>query len=145
MTTQDASTESDEGEGLWEEDYDASLDDDDIDESRKDRTKTNRRPTKVVNNQTPFVTTPVWVLLQASDRAYKVYGLLARKSNNTEKDLWALHSTLAREAGVSKETIRRGIKELKDLGAIKVVPQFSNGFQSANYYIVNTGEPFENI
>jgi hypothetical protein len=113
MSTRDASIESDEWEGLWEEDYDASLDDDDSGEGDEDSKSPLRTEAE------PFAMVMKWPTKLLSPRGLQLYYFLSEASNNDTKDCFIRQATLAKYMNCNTQTIRRTIKELEAIGAIE--------------------------
>jgi len=94
---------------------------------------------------------PGWIVAHPdlSDRAVRLWGYLKGALNGSFNIPGTSHTILATAFDVSDSTIRRSIYELRDVGAIQVVPRHKNGKQVRNdYYLwpakhedrVSTGE-----
>lgn len=101
-----------------------------------------------VGVDTTFAIIPTWVLESSvSDRAVRLYGVLRRVADARGYG-WAKRRTLAEKLHVSDEkTVDRALRELVDLGAVRVVERWSeprDGTQPhrlANGYLVLSTQP----
>lgn len=87
----------------------------------------------------PFSIVPEWVLLSGvSAEAVRLYALLGRYANS-EGEAWPSVETLAKQLRVSPLTVRRKIRELVDLGCLKVTERKaeSGGNQSNLYRVIH--------
>ena len=90
---------------------------------------------------TKFSMIPEWLLdvrdgtgQPLSPRAYMVYGTLAKFANSDTRETFVSHSKIAEKIGCSRGTVVKSIRELEDIGAIKVEPRYINGEQTSNLY-----------
>lgn len=66
-----------------------------------------------------FAIVPEWVLVaEVSDRAVRLYAILARHADAKEGTAFPARRTLARRLGCSVDTVDRAVKELIELGAL---------------------------
>ena len=72
-----------------------------------------------------FVSIPEWILLhqQLSPQAVRLYGVLKMYARKTER-AWPGRATLGEHLGCSEDSIDRHVKQLKDAGAIDVIPRW---------------------
>ncbi len=67
----------------------------------------------------PFSIVPNWLIEVASPTAVVVYLSLARYADNETNRCWPSQKELAATLNVSVATIKRGLKELRDVGALE--------------------------
>ena len=82
-----------------------------------------------------FSITPEWVLdADISDRAVRIYSILARYADNESLEAFPSRETLAKRARCHAKSIDRAVDELVNIGAIvKTHRKANNGFQSNVY------------
>ena len=94
---------------------------------------------KIVSEFPHFSIIPEWLIeSQVSDNAVRVYATLCRYADKIDGTCWPSISTIGKRCGKSPSSVKRGIKELKDIGAIEVKPRFleDNAGQTSNLYII---------
>lgn len=84
-----------------------------------------------VKRNFPFVIIPEWVLEHPSldGPAIRIYGLLAKFTHAYPTLFW-----LAGKSGASVDTVRRNIRKLEHVGAVRVMPRYQGGMQRSNGY-----------
>jgi DNA-binding Lrp family transcriptional regulator len=85
-----------------------------------------------------FAVVPEWVLFhpQLSDGAVRLYGVLRRYADKSG-EAWPSIGTLSDRMKKSERQVRRLMRELEDLGALKVRPRYHDGGrQGSNRYII---------
>lgn len=87
----------------------------------------------------PFGIIPVWVLeADISDRAARVYGILARYAGAEGSSTWQGKNKLAETMRCSRTSIDRAISELTAIGAVTYEERYAkNGAQLENGYVVH--------
>ena len=91
-----------------------------------------------------FAVVPQWVIgSQISDRAYRVYTLLCMYADNETGAAFPSYRTMADRLGWERQKVRIGVKELQHAGLIECSPQFANGRQTSNLYVVRRS-PIDN-
>lgn len=86
-----------------------------------------------------FSIVPEWVIdAPISAQAVRVYAVLCRYADKDDGTCFPSIRTLAERINVSESTIKRAIKELKTIGAIKSQKRFdkATGEQTSNLYTV---------
>ena len=86
-----------------------------------------------------FSIVPEWVIdAPISAQAVRVYAVLCRYADKDDGTCFPSIRTLAERINVSESTIKRGLKELKAIGAIKSQKRFdkATGEQTSNLYTV---------
>ena len=86
-----------------------------------------------------FSIVPEWVIdAPISAQAVRIYAVLCRYADKDDGTCFPSITTLARRIKVSNSTIKRGLRELKDIGAIKSQKRFdkATGEQTSNLYTV---------
>ena len=86
-----------------------------------------------------FSIVPEWVIdAPVSAQAVRVYAVLCRYADKDDGTCFPSIRTLAERINVSESTIKRAIKELKTIGAIKSQKRFdkATGEQTSNLYTV---------
>ena len=83
-----------------------------------------------------FAIIPHWILFaDISPQAIRLYCVLRTYADNKTLESWPSRQTLAEDMRVdSTKTVDRSIKELIDLGAIKVERRYKNGEPQSNLY-----------
>lgn len=92
----------------------------------------------------PFAIIPEWLLddLAVSDRAVRLFGVLARYANSREGVASPKRRTLATRLGCSVDTIDRAVQQLVDVGALVREPCYDDaGDQTSNNYWVWPSRP----
>jgi hypothetical protein len=79
----------------------------------------------LVEESEKYVSIPEWVLLhpQLSAPAVRLYGVLKMYARRSER-AWPGRATLAEHLGCSEDSIDRHMKQLKDAGAVDVIPRW---------------------
>lgn len=88
----------------------------------------------------PFVIVPSWLLIApaVSDRAIRVYGLLAHHADRDTREAFPSRGRLAELAGCSTDSIDRALRELVKAGAIDVLPRRDpSGRSLSSIYVVH--------
>ena len=93
----------------------------------------------------PFSIVPNWVI-EHPDITYRelgVYLILAKYADNSTSDCFPSHQTIAELAGCSKDTVKRALNKLRNVGAIEWNHQNRNddGGQSSNVYFLKRVKP----
>ena len=86
-----------------------------------------------------FSIVPEWVIdAPISAQAVRIYAVLCRYADKDDGTCFPSIRTLAERINVSESTIKRGLKELKAIGAIKSQKRFdkATGEQTSNLYTV---------
>lgn len=80
----------------------------------------NQQQKRVTTDTGPFSIVPHWlVLAPVSDRAVRLYALLARYADNATDQCWPARQTLADAmGGCSLDSVDRAVRELVQLGAL---------------------------
>jgi len=79
---------------------------------------------------------PEWVIVSpASDRAVRLYALLARRANSSN-EAFPSRGYLAEAMGCSRKSVDRALDELLELGAVTKQSQFVENRQTVNLYTV---------
>lgn len=90
--------------------------------------------TSRADQTTRFAVVPEWVLFSVSGNAVKVYGLIDRHADGNGHAFPSL-KRLSDLADVSRDTIKRAIKELEDVGAlVREQRRRGDGSQTSNAY-----------
>ena len=94
-----------------------------------------------INTDIRFSIVPEWVLdADISDKAVRLYTILARYADNETLQAFPSRETLAERARCHVKSIDRAIQELAELGAIvKTHRKAGNGFQSNVYTLLRVG------
>ena len=89
-----------------------------------------------------FAQVPRWLAEdgQVSSNAVKVYAILTRWADLPDGAYPAL-ATVAERLGASKDTARRAVRELRERGALEVVPQRDGKVQRSNLYVLHYADP----
>jgi hypothetical protein len=84
----------------------------------------------------PFAIVPDWLIrAEISDRAVRVYALLARHADRETLAAWPKRSTMATALQCSSDSIDRALRELVDLKAISIEHRFDTaGDPTSNLY-----------
>lgn len=87
----------------------------------------------------PFVIVPEWVLLhpELGPNAVRLYGLLGRYADKNGSSHPGRQELIAK-LGVSERTLDKAMKELVEVGAVKVTPRYVDGtkHRTSNSYLV---------
>lgn len=97
---------------------------------------------RLATDSGPFALVPAWVLTSGvSDRAVRLYGLLALRADSDTGECWPSRATLAREAGCSPKSVDRALRELRDVGALSWHARFRGGDgttpQTSNLFVIH--------
>ena len=88
-------------------------------------------------NQVYFSIIPEWLTeSEVSDNAFRVYSTLCRYADIDSGECYPSIKTIGQRCHKSPSTIKRAIKELQDLGAIKVESRFLDYSQTSNLYTI---------
>lgn len=88
-----------------------------------------------------YAVVPLWVARKASPAALKAYVVLGTYANDLN-ECWPSIATLAEDADCHQNTMRSAMKELRDLGAIRVDKRSrGDGGQTSNLYTLIHVEP----
>lgn len=91
-----------------------------------------------------FSQVPEWVLdADISDGAFRLYAALLRYAKQSTKEAFPARSTLAKRLRKNPKSIDRYIRELTEVGALKVQEQYKKGtnMRTSNLYTVVTDRP----
>lgn len=94
---------------------------------------------RVTSDVGPFGIVPRWVARnpRLSDRAIRLYAVLADHADRTTGECWPTIGTLSAEAGCSESSTKRAIKELVAEGALSVTHRITeSGDPTSNLYHV---------
>jgi hypothetical protein len=82
------------------------------------------------------VPVPLWILShdELSDRAVRLWGFLRAAVSEEVRLPGSSHAALASLLSVSTRSTRNAVYELRDAGAIRIVPQYQDGKQLSNIY-----------
>lgn len=99
-------------------------------------------PTSVRSRETRYSRVPDWVLETGDPKAILTYTALASFANR-EGEAHPKHATLGARVGLSVSAIQRGLRTLRDLGAVEVEAQFGRGVgrQVENVYVLAFDDP----
>jgi hypothetical protein len=91
----------------------------------------------------PFAIVPDWILRSAiSDRALRLFALLARHANRESNEAFPLRSTLASALKVSVDSVDRACRELVTIGAVHVEARHdAAGDRTSNIYRLTFAAP----
>lgn len=79
-----------------------------------------------VEAQTRFALIPEWVINRnVSGNAVKLYAILARHVDQP-RSAFPTTDTLAQAMGLSRATVRKSVAELQSIGAVEVIPQWTD-------------------
>lgn len=89
----------------------------------------------VVQRSYRFSIIPEWVLVHPDldGTAVRVFGILDRYAG-ASGEAWPGLQTVAERIGCSEQTVRRAIRKLEEVGAVRVEEQFISGRQTTNRY-----------
>lgn len=94
--------------------------------------------------RTRFAQVPQWVYFRVDDMiAMKLYLHLAAEYCDRDRYCFPSEERLAKELGRSERTIRRALRILRDVGAVRVSPKShrANGQWSRNAYVLPMDDP----
>ena len=99
-----------------------------------------------VTSPTAFATIPRWLYrIGISDRAFKLYCILAQMQGSRGKESHPSRATLVRMTGSSVRSVARALAELEEWGAIKIVERFRpDGGRASSSYVIYYHNPVEN-
>lgn len=91
----------------------------------------------------PFAIVPLWLIEAVSPRALQVFALMAAKWTNRETgQCFPFQDTIAEILDVTRETVNRSVKELREAGAVSVEEQFdAHGFRKQSLYTIYYTRP----
>lgn len=103
----------------------------------------NTDTVEVVADPHPFVQIPAWLIAaDVSDRAVRLYAVLATYANNRTGEAWPGRRTLADRLRCSPATAWRATRELVDVGALTVTERTTEaGSQTSNLYRIHWSPP----
>lgn len=89
-----------------------------------------------------FAVVPEWVIdhPEISDGAVRLYAVLRRYADKGGR-AWPSMGTLSDRLHKSERQVRRHMRELEEVGAVRVHPHYTDGQQGANLYIVVSTPP----
>lgn len=97
----------------------------------------------------PFSMIPHWLLepeMNLSGYAIKTYAVLMKVGNHNTRVASLSIARLAEYVGKSRSSVINYLSELKEAGALEVVPRYDNGEQVGSYYYLRTSqETVDNI
>jgi len=96
-----------------------------------------------VTSPTAFSTIPRWLFrTKISDRAFKIYCILAQMQGSRGKESHPSRNTLVRMTESSTNSVARALKELCDIGAIQIIERFrADGGRASSSYIIYYSHP----
>ena len=99
-------------------------------------------PDEVTTDLPPFAAVPRWLVEHpdASANAVRAFALLTRWAGLPHGAIPAL-GTLAEFVGVSRDTMRRAIRDLEKLGAVTLEPRHDERGQTSNRYVLRYHPP----
>lgn len=101
-------------------------------------TVTSGMQTTEPQHTTPFVRLPHWILDSgASGGAAKLYCIIAMFAHDDNRTHRITRVTLAEVMRTSTRTVSTYLKELVELGAVTVIPQFDGPKRSGSVYVLN--------
>ena len=90
-----------------------------------------------IQNEFYFSIIPEWLTeSKVSDNAFRIYATLCRFADKDDGSCYPSIKTIANKCGKSPSSVKRGIKELKDLGIITVEARYINKEQTSNLYTI---------
>lgn len=97
----------------------------------------------VTSDTGPWAVVPEWLLdADVSDRAVRLYAVLARYADNSTREAYPNKRTLRRRLRCSDDSVSRARAELVDAGALIVTPRYEESEdgagrrQTSNHYVV---------
>lgn len=100
--------------------------------------------TRAIVTDNHFSVIPHWVIFSGiSDGALRLYAILQKYADNSTGKAFPSRATLAKDTHKSPDSVDRYIKELRDLGALKVTQRRKSGTKVcySNLYTVITANP----
>ena len=98
--------------------------------------------TSTASTDLPFAIVPEWLVdADCSDRAFRVYALLARYADSDGGGAIPGRRKMAQRLGCSVDTIDRAVAELIELGAVEREHRYVEGRQTSNAYVVRRIPP----
>lgn len=94
---------------------------------------------KIVSEYPLFSIVPEWLIeSKVSDNGLRVYATLCRFADKIDGSCWPSINTIAKRCHKSPSSVKRAIKELKDIGAIEVKARYleDHAGQTSNLYII---------
>ena len=92
--------------------------------------------------RTPFAIVPRWVIQRATSNGLKVYAYLSDRANPDKGNTcWPSIETIANDTRLSESTVKRHIKELIELGALRREARQDGYIKTSNLYTVEFSEP----
>ena len=77
-----------------------------------------------------------WLAKINSRSDLATYLALCSRANGQTRDAWPAKATIAKDAGIAPEEVRRSLRELEKLGAIKTNTRFFSGEQTSSQYTI---------
>lgn len=104
--------------------------------------RSSHEEARVVSDVGPFAVVPEWLLVgpEVSDRAVRLYALLALMADRGTREAFPARKTLAqRLGGCSLDSVDRAVDELAAAGAITKYERYRDGRRerSSNLYVVH--------
>lgn len=99
-------------------------------------------PAIIADNR--FSIVPYWIIFSGiSDGALRLYMVLAKYANNETRQAFPARATLAKDIYKSRDSVDRYVKELEDLGALRVLRRKKAGSKQnqVNLYTLITANP----
>lgn len=90
----------------------------------------------VTDGTTPFTMVPHWLTTAVSPRAVVVYVALGVFADNRTGKAWPSMAAIAEAAGCHEDVARKAIRELEDVGAVKV-ERTAGGVKHTNRYVLD--------
>ncbi|WP_435298492.1 helix-turn-helix domain-containing protein [Timonella sp. A28] len=97
-----------------------------------------------ITSDNRFAIIPHWVIFSPiSDSALRLYAVLMKYANNETGQAWPSRKTLAKDMNKGEKAVDRAVKELKNIGALKVAHRLDQetGEHKSNIYTVITAKP----
>jgi hypothetical protein len=95
-----------------------------------------------LNTDVRFSIVPQWLLeTSISDRAIRIYALIAGYADNETLTAFPSRETLAKRAGCHVKTVDRAIAELVELGAVSKTQRMNGDAYSSNLYTLRRVAP----
>lgn len=89
-----------------------------------------------------FAMVPLWVMESVTPSSVMVYLWLHSYTSAASAVAFPARKTLAERAGLSINTVDKALRELRDAGAIRIIPTYrGDGSQGANRYQIMPGMP----
>ena len=90
-----------------------------------------------INQQVYFSIVPEWLTeSKVTDNAFRVYATLCRYADKEDGSCYPSIKSIGNRCGKSPSSVKRALKELKEIGAIKVEARYIDDGQTSNLYTV---------